>query len=778
MERGENQREDGDDAGHQGDAHAEVPARADRHEDADELEEQQPEGATGPQPPSRDGQRDLRCEQEAHECLAPRAVVVPRRHEADLGHCLDADQHDDHGERDWWANRDLLHEDSLAGEDQGPQTALHRDRASGSYRCHVVSTRLSDGIGRVVGGRYRLVAPLGSGSSAQVYLADDVRLGRQVALKMLQPALADDERFLRRFRTEAQTVANISHPNVVVIHDWGEDDVPFLVSEYLAGGSLRAMLRAGRLLTPSQALVVGLDVCRGLAHAHRAGLVHRDLKPANLLFDTDGRLRIADFGLARAIAEAAVTEPEGAVLGTARYAAPEQARGERLTGKADIYALAVLLVEVMTGTAPFASDTTLGTLMARVGGDLEVPPEAGALRPALERAGRLDPDERPDAEELGILLLAASERMSAPEPLPLVGALAEADQDADADGDGTKTMTLLPELDPTAAHTRAVPAPSSEARVETAEQGPSPEEPSPEETTKRRRRWPALLLALLLVALGAGGFFLAQELRTPSYEIPDVLGRQIEDLELIASQHDWVIEEKKTRQDGTALGEIVSTDPPPGESLTEGGTLVVVVSEGNTLTQVPTEIVGRPLAEVVAEFESASLQVTTTEVFDEEIAAGSVVGLDGDIAEELPKQEAVPLLVSKGPAPRTVPELPDGADYEQAAAALEAEQLVPKKAEEFSDDVEKGKVIRLSSEPGSEVPRDSTVTVVVSKGPDVVPVPDLSGMKLDEAEEALVAAGLVLGQDCCNSKGRVVASQPAAGEQVRRGSSVDVFLSR
>ena len=148
----------------------------------------------------------------------------------------------------------------------------------------MVSTRLDDEVGRVVSGRYRLVAPLGSGSSAPVFLADDVNLGRQVAVKMLQPALADDDRFLRRFRTEAQTVAAISHPNVVVIHDWGEDDVPYLVSEYLAGGSLRAMIDAanagdGPLLTPSQALLVGLDVCRGLAYAHNAGLVHRDLSP-------------------------------------------------------------------------------------------------------------------------------------------------------------------------------------------------------------------------------------------------------------------------------------------------------------------------------------------------------------------------------------------------------------------------------------------------------------------------------------------------------------------
>ncbi len=635
----------------------------------------------------------------------------------------------------------------------------------------MVSTRLSDEVGRVVNGRYRLVAPLGAGSSAQVFLADDVNLGRQVAVKMLQPGLADDDRFLRRFRTEARTVAAISHPNVVVIHDWGEDDVPYLVSEYLAGGSLRAILSAatggrGELLTPSQALVVGLDVCRGLAYAHNAGLVHRDLKPANLLFDTEGRLRIADFGLARAIAEASVTEPEGAVMGTARYAAPEQARGERLDGKADVYALAVLLVEAVTGVAPFASDTTLGTLMARVDNDLEVPSELGPLRPALERAGRLRADDRPDAEELGILLLAASERMPAPDPLPLVGALAEADRASVTPAEADQTMTLLPPLaDGVVPETVAGPPARPPAGVD--------DEPG------GSRRWPWVLAALLLVALGAGGFFLAQQLRTPTHEIPDLVGRQIDDIELIAVDNDWTIDEKKTRRDDTEPGQIVSTEPPAGERLAEGETLVVVVSEGNTLTDVPVDIEDRRLEEVAAEFDEAGLELETTDVFDEEIVDGNVIGTDGEVASSLPKGETVPLLVSKGPTPRVVPEIPDGANFDTAEQLLDDVQLVAEKVEEFDDDVAKGRVISLSAESGSELPRGSTVTVVVSKGPDVVDVPDLKGKSLDEAEAALEKAGLVLGEFVGGGGNReVVESDPAAGESVRRGSEVNLLLKK
>ena len=212
---------------------------------------------------------------------------------------------------------------------------------------------MTDQIGRVLSGRYRLIAPIGSGASALVYLADDTRLRRRVAVKLLHQALADDEAFLRRFRAEAQAAAALNHPHVLAVYDWGDDErEPYLITEYLGGGSLRAMLDAGKRLTPSQALMVGLEAARGLEFAHTRGFVHRDIKPANLLFGEEGRLRIGDFGLARALAEAAWTEPSGSMLGTARYAAPEQASGVRVDGKVDVYSLALVLIEAVTGTVP------------------------------------------------------------------------------------------------------------------------------------------------------------------------------------------------------------------------------------------------------------------------------------------------------------------------------------------------------------------------------------------------------------------------------------------
>ena len=305
---------------------------------------------------------------------------------------------------------------------------------SGKYRCVVASSRMSIEVGRVLGQRYRIVTPIGMGASAQVFLADDARLRRRVAVKMLHEALAGDADFLRRFRAEARSAAALSHPNVVAVYDWGDDEVAFIVTEYLAGGSLRALLDSGELLSPGQALLVGLEAARALDYAHRRGFVHRDIKPANLLFGEEGRLRVADFGLARALAEAAWTEPQGAVLGTARYASPELATGEQLTGKADVYSLALVLIEAVTGQVPFTADTTLGTLMARVNKALVVPEALGPLRRVLERAGAADPADRIDARTMAGGLLAAARGLGQPGPLPLAGALPKGDAPvADAD---------------------------------------------------------------------------------------------------------------------------------------------------------------------------------------------------------------------------------------------------------------------------------------------------------------------------------------------------------
>src|SRR5580700_991015 len=260
---------------------------------------------------------------------------------------------------------------------------------------------ITDAVGRVLSGRYRLISPLGVGASAQVFLAEDTSLRRHVAIKLLQPALANDAGFLKRFRAEARSAAALNHPHIARVFDWGEDEHgPYLVLEYLSGGSLLDLLERGVRLSVPQATAVTAQAARGLAYAHARGLVHRDVKPANLLFDDEGRVRVADFGVARALADGAWTEPTGTTVGTARYAAPEQAQGLMLDGRADVYSLSLVTFEALTGYVPFVLDTAMGTLTARMGAVLPGHGALGPLQPILGDAAAPDLNARPDAAGL------------------------------------------------------------------------------------------------------------------------------------------------------------------------------------------------------------------------------------------------------------------------------------------------------------------------------------------------------------------------------------------
>ncbi|HUE61436.1 MAG TPA: protein kinase, partial [Acidimicrobiales bacterium] len=370
----------------------------------------------------------------------------------------------------------------------------------------MATPRIADSVGRVLGDRYRLIRPLGTGASAHVYAAEDVSLRRRVAIKILHPALAGDEGFLRRFRAEAQVVAALRHPNILRVYDWGEDGgAPYLVMELLEGGNLRSLLDRGHLLSPAQAAAIGADAARALDYAHRRGLVHRDIKPANLIFDDEGRLTVADFGLARALAEATWTEPAGAVVGTARYAAPEQARGESLDSRADVYSLTLVLIEATTGRVPFVADTTIGTLMARVGRDIAAPEELGPLGPALAAAGTADPERRVDAAALAWSMDAVAARLPPPAPLPLAAPLVTGATEADVDPTEFPGRTKLFDVAAIEADPQAPQSFSATRPAAPADAAPIPAwEPSPPPPPERvgpGRRRRVRVAAIVLAAL-------------------------------------------------------------------------------------------------------------------------------------------------------------------------------------------------------------------------------------------------------------------------------------
>ncbi len=647
---------------------------------------------------------------------------------------------------------------------------------------------MTDQIGRVLSGRYRIIAPLGTGASAQVYLADDVRLRRRVAVKLLHAALAEDESFLRRFRAEAQAAAALSHPNIVAVYDWGDDDgTPYIVTEYLSGGSLRTVLDDGGPLSASQALMVGLEATRALDYAHRRGFVHRDIKPANLLFGEDGRLRVADFGLARALAEAAWTEPQGAVLGTARYSSPEQAQGESVDGKADVYSLGLVLIEAVTGTVPFTADTTIATLMARVGKPVPVPEALGPMRKALERVGQPTPSGRPDAGELSTALMACAGDLPRPEPLALANPATIVDLTAGPGSDATmlggsahapsrlaspEDMTVIGTPVASVAATTATASVDHEVDDDLVDiQGEDP----------RRRRWPLVIVTVLLAGLlGVGAAWAVVEVRTPSYEVPRLVDLTEEAAGQAIERYGWKVDRQTDREDGTPPGRVLRTDPAAGDQLKKGDTLVIVVSLGNTLAAVPGDLVGRSIEDVTAALEAAGgfVPKTAAEEFSEANAAGIVLAVAPESSGDQPKGSEILLTISKGPPPRTVPSGLAGGSYEDAAAALADVQLKAGKVEEFSDDVAAGQVIGLRPGEGEQAARDSTVEVVVSKGPDVVTVPSVEGTDLDGAISKLEAAGLTVGDVFGPARGRPFETDPPSGTKVKRGTTVDIYLRR
>ncbi len=612
---------------------------------------------------------------------------------------------------------------------------------------------VADLAGRVLAGRYRLVAPIGTGASGRVYAAWDVRLRRRVAVKVLHAALADDAGFLRRFGAEAQLAASLHHPGVVDVYDWGEDDTPFMVLELLEGGSLRGLLDRGERLTTAQAASVGRQVAAALAHAHARGLVHRDVKPANLLFDEHGEVRVADFGLARALAEASWTEPAGAVMGTARYAAPEQVRGT-VDARSDCYSLALVLVEAVTGEVPFGAETSLSALLSRVDCPLTVPPELGPLRPVLERAGRAAPEERyPDASAFAAALSEVAGGLPAPAPLRLPSL-----PGAGADPDPTELRAPVPAGGATGGQAPRTVLSASAAG---------------HRRGRGRRGLVPLVLVVLMVAAAATASFAVGRVAGPRVRVPNLVGSTFSEARDAAARAGLEVD-RRTRNADDPEGTVIAQDRHTGTFSTRGRPLGLVVSSGPPPVALP-GVTGRSEADARAALESAGFEVAVTADFSEDVPRGSVAGQDPAAGNEVPPGSQVHLVVSQGPKPVTVPNVV-GRTYAEASESLAERHLAVTKSEGFSDSVPAGEVIRQDPVAGEEAPRDSTVTVVVSKGPDVVEVPDVRGEDIEDAVRRLEAAGFDVDVVGFRFDRPVKRQDPSPGMVVRRGETVTLYL--
>ena len=569
--------------------------------------------------------------------------------------------------------------------------------------------------GRLLGGRYRLGDAIGTGGSGTVYLADDLSLGRQVAVKVLHSSLVGDEAFVERFRTEARLVASLADPHVVSIYDWGVDGQAYLVTEYLGGGSLRSILSSGRTLSPSQMLMVSLEACRALDHAHRQGIVHRDVKPANLLFGQDGRLRVADFGLAEALTGAASRElyGGGGVIGTARYASPEQAQGLALDGRSDVYALALCMVEGVTGHLPFVADTLEGTLSARVGRDVPIPDTLGPLVPVVAHAGAAEPENRPTARELGRMLLDIAGRMARPEPLPLVGP----------------------------GEVGAAPMPGESDHVAPTVFPSRPVSPAPR-PVRRRRRWTGVLLTALLIVVAAVGGMLVREVSRPTQRaLPTLVGSSGDSARSLLTELGWLVERLDVRRNDTSAGEVLDMQPPAGTRLAAGETVVLEVSLGSERQSIPPGLVGVSLSEASRLLVDAGLVTgEVTRVNNEDVVAGVVLEVLSS-GDTVPRGDAVDLLVSDGPLPRVVPQGLVGMMPADVVAELIALRLAPTMGEEHDEWVAAGRVSRVEPVAGTRVVVGDDVRVVISLGAAERAVPALEGLSLAAAESRLQVSG-------------------------------------
>ncbi|MFZ0251738.1 MAG: PASTA domain-containing protein [Acidimicrobiales bacterium] len=686
---------------------------------------------------------------------------------------------------------------------------------------------ISDSIGRVLGKRYRLLSALGTGASAHVYLAEDVSLQRHVAVKVLQPGLATDEAFLKRFRAEARSVASLNHPHVLRVFDWGEDtDGPYLVLEYLGGGSLRDLLDRDIRLSLSQAAQLGTEVAQGLAYAHLRGLVHRDIKPANLLFDEEGRVRVADFGVARALAEAAWTEPAGAMVGTARYISPEAAEGKPVDGRADVYSLALVLYEAVTGVVPFVTDTTMGTLAARIGQPLPHNDLLGPLDDVLARAAAPDVASRLDAAGLAARLGALAAALPTPSALPLImpkledsapingfrapgvseltdsgvmlaagtaGAVAGAAAGA-AIGDGTAIAPGLAAAS-TPIGTKAGPGELFDAEPGTDGASSKPSKrrlrgpilskggPSSPYTGSKSHKWWWIGGAVLLALIVAGGLFAAFEnnVFTPSHPTPALANMSLAQAKVAVDKvHMNLKQGAPVTSITVAAGDVISQSPKAGVSQKEGSNVTVVLSSGKPDVTVPA-LSGMTCAQASAALQSAHFQSQCAAgTYSDTVPASVLVQWTLNTTQnptKAPYGSTITLVPSLGHEPATVPNIPTSYTFAQAQAALQAVGLTATQNNESSTTVPSGQVISTSPGSGASAPYGSAVAVNVSTGPPTTTVPNVIGDTVAQATSALQSANLSPSGVTGSPSNMVSGTQPSVGSTVPTGSSVQIFTN-
>ncbi|MER5434732.1 Stk1 family PASTA domain-containing Ser/Thr kinase [Streptomyces sp. NPDC002588] len=638
-------------------------------------------------------------------------------------------------------------------------------------------------IGQVLDGRYRVDARIAVGGMATVYRAVDTRLDRVLALKVMHPALAADGSFVERFIREAKSVARLAHPNVVQVFDQGTDgSYVYLAMEYIAGCTLRDVLRERGALQPRAALDILEPVLAALGAAHRAGFVHRDMKPENVLIGDDGRVKVADFGLVRSVDT--VTSTTGAVLGTVSYLAPEQIEQPGAADpRVDVYACGVVLYEMLTGEKPHDGDSPAIVLYKHL--HETVPPPSAAV-PGL-------------AFELDELVAAATARTPDLRPVDAVallgqarearGALSEEQLDAvppqavSAEHDNREDRTSV--IPRSLTVPRLLPVNEDEAgrgghgdpfNRTSLLQSPPPLPPRRRSVRPRRGLVALVTVVLLVLGVGAGVWYINSGQFT---KVPAVLtqtqARAEKRLEAAGLEVGRV---RHAYSDTVKRGTVISTDPEPGARIRKNDSVTLTVSDGPQTVKVP-DVTGSRLAKAKELLKSGGLAPgLVTEEFSDDVTEGAVISTSPAAGTERRAGSAVSIVVSKG-SPIDVPDV-TGEDLDDAKAELEEAGLkVEVSSEQVNSEFDKGQVAAQTPEADSQAAEGDTVTLTLSKGPEMVEVPDVVGQSVGDAKKSLKAAGFEVDEDrgILGLFGDTVKSQSVeGGDTAPKGSTITITI--
>jgi serine/threonine-protein kinase len=658
-------------------------------------------------------------------------------------------------------------------------------------------TRPLQGVPGVLVGRYRLLGSIGHGGMAEVQRAYDEQLDREVAVKILHARYTDDRSFLLRFRREAQSAASLNHPNIVGVYDAGDaEGRPFIVMELVRGRSLRDLTRSERITAGRSLEIVG-DAALALDYAHEHGLIHRDIKPGNILISHDGEVKVTDFGIARAVNAETITET-AAVFGTAAYVSPEQAQGETVDRRTDVYSLGCVLYELLAGRQPFHADSAVALAYQHVSA-MPTPPSqlSDESTPELDavtlKAMAKDPADRyQTARELNADLERA--RAGVPVTAPMAAAWGAATQVVDRNwGDQTVVSSRAP------SYTEPYPA-----EEQPYENGYYDED---EEPRGNRAVWVILGVILLLVLIG-GGIWLYSTLtaeRVDTAEVPDVVGMSEDEARQVLSNLGFDnVEAETVERSGAAEGEVVAQDPQPqpGEEIPVDTRILLTVNAGAPMVEIP-NVSGQTRREATNTLREAGLRVgDVSREESDEVDEGRVISTDPEAGEQVEENTEVDLVISGGSNTATVPNVVDLVLSDAEQRLIEACEPQPcfevTSTESFSDDVAEGRVIQQTPRAGQEVEKGFDVALVISRGPepepeppepepepepdpDVTTVPNVVGMPRNQAENAIRQAGLIANTTEQESEDvaedLVIETNPPAGTETDVLSTVDVIVS-